>query len=202
MIVEGRGKLEVNHEHLPKTKNKKTQMNKHAEDLGSLIPQILSSFSAHRRPGALSKDSSPKSFAERLNLTVVTLSQLLKERPTQAPLASAFLLHAVLFTYVPLSKRRMKKMKLADRDGISDHRSFSDDFALIARAAIDCRHWIHSFDDLGVPCDVVDLVDGRLFKTVIFAIQGQQSLRGLFTQHVMHDFDSFAGIGSYIVVFS
>ena len=73
----------------------------------------------------------------------------------------------------------MKKVKSAERDGISDNHSVIDDFALIARAAIDYRHRMHSFNDLGFRCDVVDLVDQRLIKTVIFAIQGQQSLRGI-----------------------
>lgn len=150
----------------------------------------------HDRPRSLPNAVSVGAnfLTERLNIVTSTLSQLLAEQPARAPLASAFLLHAILLSHIPLSARRVEEVELTGRSGVWDYRLFLDDFAIAARAAIDGSWWKQLFENPGVQCDVVDLVDGRLFKMVLFAIQGRLNARTLLPKEVIQDFDSVADI--------
>jgi hypothetical protein len=174
----------------------KMRPNEQPDRLATILRNVALGSPEHGEPESPPNASSTgiNRFTERLNLVVFTLSQLLAQRPARAPLASAFLLHSILLSHIPLSTRRMKEVELTDKSGIRDYRPFLNDFAITAGAAIDDSCWKQHFDDCGVQCDVIDLIDGRLFKMVLFAIQGRLNARTLLPKEVIRDFDSIADL--------
>lgn len=134
-------------------------------------------------------------LTERLALVVFVLSQLSTERPPRGHLVSAFLLHAVLLSHIPLSGRRMKKTEIKpDEFGFEDPRLFLNDFSLIARSAIDSSGWEQHIDDSGAQCDLADLIDERLFLVVLLKIQGCANAKSLLPEKIVKEFDFFASI--------
>ena len=209
MIVEGRrgdivSSTTKNYQNTPKDSAngvpenglKKLSLNNHSDHVGTFLQSLPSGFPEHHGPGSLLNGSptSANLFTERLSLVICTLSQLLTERPELAPLVSAFLLHATLLSHIPLSARRMKEVKLADKAGNKEYRQFLEDFSVTARATVDCSRWVQHFDAMGTQCDVVDLIDGRLFKTVLSAVQGQLNATTLLPEEVLLEFNSCAKI--------
>ena len=136
--------------------------------------------------------SSTHLFTERVSLVAYAIARLLSTNQDKAPLASALLLHAVLLTYIPLSDRRVKEIKLAKAERLRNYRSFLEEFADIARAALDDNHWKQHFNNWDGHCDVADLLDGRLLKMVLSTIQGQSDATALLPQEVLRDFGSIA----------
>lgn len=134
-------------------------------------------------------------LTERLALVVFVLSQLSAERPTRGHLVSAFLLHAVLLSHIPLSGRRMKETEIKpDEIEFEDPRLFLNDFSLIARSVIDSSGWEQHIDDSGAQCDLADLIDERLFLVVLSKIQGCANARSLLPEKIVKEFDFFASI--------
>ncbi|KAI9764046.1 MAG: hypothetical protein M1840_008922 [Geoglossum simile] len=131
----------------------------------------------------------PAQFTERLNLTLLALKELLIAQPERAPLASAFLLHAVLLNHIPLSARRMRDIQLTEESTLS-YREFLDDFAVAAHSEISHPGWAQLFDEREVQCDIVDIVDGRLFKAVLFMIQGRANARKLLPGEILQQLDA------------
>jgi hypothetical protein len=162
----------------------------HLDEQSDAIPKFLRTLP--RTDSEKSSSASTDLFTERLSLVAFTIAELLSKSPEQAPLASALLLHAVLLIHVPLSNRRIKRVKLADADVLRAYRGFLEDFTVIARAAIDDVHWRQHFDDAEGHCDVADLLDGRLFKMVLSTIQGQSDAVTLLPREIVRDFDSIA----------
>jgi hypothetical protein len=128
-------------------------------------------------------------LTERANIVLRALGKLVNQLPHQAPLASAFLLHAILLSHIPLSARRLKDIRLAEKS-IPRYRNFLDGFATEALRDISHPSWSPQFDSSDRQCDLVDLVDGRLFKTVLFAIQGRVNARALLSKDIIQEFDS------------
>jgi ATP-dependent RNA helicase DDX60 len=128
-------------------------------------------------------------FTERLNLILLTLEKLLIAEPERAPMVSAFLLHAVILNHIPLSARRMREIQLSEESSLS-YREFLDDFAIAAYSEISHPGWAQLFDKCGVQCDVVDMVDGRVFKAVVFMIQGRADARKLLPEKIVKQFDT------------
>ena len=134
-------------------------------------------------------------LTERLALVVFTLSQLLAERPTRAHLVSAFLLHAVLLSHIPLSGRRMKETETnPDESEYEDPYLFLSDFSLAARSAIDSSDWSQHTDDIGAQCDLADLINERLFLVVLLNIQGCENRKCLLPEKIIKEFDFLASI--------
>lgn len=132
-------------------------------------------------------------LTERLALVVCALSHLLVERPTRAHLVSAFLLHAVLLSHIPLSSRRMKETEIKpDESEYEDPYLFLDDFSLTARSALDSSGWRQHTDNSGVQCDLADLIDSRLFLVVLSNIQGCENTECLLPEKIIKEF-SFIG---------
>lgn len=134
-------------------------------------------------------------LTERLALVIFALAQLLAERPTRAHLASAFLLHAVLLSHIPLSGRRMRETEIKpDEFEFEDPWLFLGGFAVTARSAIDSSGWEQNTDDSGARCDLADLIDERLFLVVLSNIQGCTNTKSLLTEKIVKEFDFFASI--------
>lgn len=154
----------------------------------------LDTFLQHLSLGIPEVDELGAVLTERLALVIFTLSQLLAERPTVAPLGSAFLLHAVLLSHTPLSARRMKGKEIVDDSQFKDYNLFLDDFSLAARSAIDSSRWKQHMNDSGAQCDLADLVDERLFFMVISKIQGSSNPKSLLPEKIVKEFEFFASI--------
>lgn len=133
-------------------------------------------------------------FTERVSLVAYGLASLLSKSPEQAPLASAFLLHVVLLTHVPLADRRVKGVELATTERLQVYRSFLADFAVPARAALEDNHWTQHFDDGDGHCDIADLLDGRLFKVVLSTVQGQPDAAAILPPAVLQDFRAITSL--------
>lgn len=134
-------------------------------------------------------------LTERLALVVFALSQLLVERPTRAHLVSAFLLHAVLLSHIPLSSRRMKGTEIIpDESGYENPYLFLDDFSLTARSAMDSSGWRQYTDNGGAQCDLADLINARLFLVVLSNIQGCANTECLLPEKIIKEFGFFASI--------
>lgn len=133
-------------------------------------------------------------MTERFSLVTFTLSQLLVQQPRRAPLASAFLLHAILLSRVHISARRLKEVELVDKSAMQDYRLFLNDFAYTSRGVIENNHWNRHMDDGGIFCDIVDLVDGSVFKAVLCTIQGRSNATDLLPEEIVQEFDFFAKI--------
>lgn len=134
-------------------------------------------------------------LTERLALVVFALSQLLAERPARAHLVSAFLLHTVLLSHIPLSGRRMKETEInPDESEYEDPYLFLNDFSLAARSAIDSSGWRQHTDDIGVQCDLADLINERLFLVVLLNIQSCENTKCLLPDKIIKEFGFLASI--------
>ena len=108
---------------------------------------------------------SNRASTEREILTIVTLAQMLEEKPALRDLATHFLAHTALITSLPLSKRR-QPLQGPTSDGQSLLQSFLAIFSKTSTTLISNGAWSEAMEAGTVPCDVSDLVDGRLFETV------------------------------------
>ncbi len=106
------------------------------------------------------------SNSEREYLTVVTLAQIMRQNRYDARLAFAFLVHTVLIGEARLSDRPYfaSNKDIRGEDEISD---FITEFSHISRAILEQEIWSSAMDRKFVPCDVADLIDGRLFIAIL-----------------------------------
>ena len=110
-------------------------------------------------------------FTEREILTLITLAQILKDDPVLEELSIYFLCHTALITLLPLSNRRQP----AQRSSGEEHsrlQSFLTIFSNISSTLISSGTWAKAMEDSRLPCDISDLIDGRLFEAV--SIGGNQ----------------------------
>lgn len=75
----------------------------------------------------------------------------------------------MLIKYIPLSQRRLPLFTF-DRDLEDSVTDFLTDFAEIAVAFLTSRKWVEFRRLCDTQCDLIDLVDGRLFRTILQAI--------------------------------
>ncbi|MCJ1475667.1 hypothetical protein MMC13_004330 [Lambiella insularis] len=141
--------------------------------------------------GTMSNGSAaaPMSSSERLILIIFTLSELLVQHPAGGFMVSAFLLHAILLSHIAFAARRLKQVKFPKSSEAQGDRIFINDFAIIARGVIDCDRWQSYCSGSRLQCDLADLVDGRLFKAVLFAIRDRSEASKLLPRIVMDEFD-------------
>ncbi len=110
-----------------------------------------------------------QTLSERDLLTISCLSRMISQGSIQTSVASAFLLHTAFLKHLSISQRRLKAVKLDKEDDIS-FAAFMTIFADIARMQLEATCWNEALADKAVECDVVDLVDGRLLKMVLHAV--------------------------------
>lgn len=106
-----------------------------------------------------------RTFTEREILIVVTLAQMLEDDPTVKDLATHFLAHTVLITSLPLSNRRQPTQRSNSGDG-SRLQAFMAKFSKSSNPLISSGAWSEAMEAKKVPCDVSDLIDGRLLEAV------------------------------------
>lgn len=102
---------------------------------------------------------------ERELVTIVILAQMLQENPAIENLARDFLSHTVLIGSLPLSKRRQAAPS-PNTIGKSQLKLFISDFSRLASALLSSDTWRRSLEAKSVPCDLSDLIDGRLLEAI------------------------------------
>lgn len=106
------------------------------------------------------------SLTERILLTIFTLAQILREDPTFQALALGFLVHTVLIEEVPISKRRQNWTPMKGDSDVQVVKFLSAFAAVSERIMLD-DSWRGALESRNMLCDIVDLVDGRLFCGVV-----------------------------------
>ena len=104
-------------------------------------------------------------LSERVLVTLIVLGRMLQGNLASEKLATDFLIHTSIMTCIPLSKR---SQALHGHDGKlqTETSQFLFDFSRIATMLLSERSWAEVIEANSVPCDIADLVDGRLFVTV------------------------------------
>ena len=123
----------------------------------------LSSFEARIESNFGGRENAP---TERIILTIFTLARILQKDRTFQDLALAFLVHTILIGELRISSRRQNWKSL---EGDPDPRAieFFSVFAVVSRRIINEDCWREAFMGKTRSCDIVDLIDGRLFQGVI-----------------------------------
>ena len=106
-----------------------------------------------------------RASTEREILTVTILAQMLKDKPAVKDLATHFLIHCALITSLPLSNRR-QPTKRPVSDERSRWQSFLAIFSKFSSTLIASGVWSEGMGAGTIPCDILDLIDGRLFEAV------------------------------------
>ena len=131
-------------------------------------------------------------FTERICLTVVVLFQMLLDKPEAASQAAVFLLHSALIAGIPISCRRVAIVDTASPKSNGDEATdFMVTFAAISTSIICQPAWKQAMNSLGISCDVADLLDGRLFRMLLYTMQDDHALE-LVPSPIRADFDSLA----------
>ncbi|OCK83110.1 DEAD/DEAH box helicase-like protein [Lepidopterella palustris CBS 459.81] len=103
-------------------------------------------------------------FTERELLTVLVVSKILSIDESSSDLAALFLLHTALLAQCPLSNRMIKHSKTTDAI-----RHFLSQFTELARSILEGHSWGETIAETSIRCDLVDLVDGRLFTACVLS---------------------------------
>ena len=127
-------------------------------------------------------------LSERVMLTLIALAQMLKMDPTGTEIAKAVVLHTTLLTQMPLADRRTKSAKL-DNPEKSRTNQYLSEFANVSRDVLENEIWIEAMKKGQVPCDIHDLVDGRLLKSVLADIN-----EGSVSDYSISTFEKLANI--------
>ena len=105
-------------------------------------------------------------LTERVILTLVALSKILQNDPTMETLATSLLFHTIVIGGMSLAIRRHKTVRLETSEKHQSQR-FLAEFARVATSVIQDDIWAETMVESAVPCDVSDLVDGRLFENMV-----------------------------------
>ncbi|KAK5152342.1 hypothetical protein LTR04_006425 [Oleoguttula sp. CCFEE 6159] len=112
-------------------------------------------------------ESGEHSMEESSLLAICTLAEMLAKDDTKAELTSAFLLHTALLHVLPVSDRRMSAVPAS-----KPTQEFLLEFAETAAAILQyVPGWSEVMASAAPVCDVVDLVDGRIFNAMIGALK-------------------------------
>ena len=104
-------------------------------------------------------------FTEREILTLLTLAPMLKDDPALKDLSTYFLCHTALITLLPLSNRRQPTQTSSGEEHLRSQ-SFLAIFSKISSTLISSGGWAKAMENKLIPCDISDLIDGRLFEAV------------------------------------
>ncbi|KAI9840404.1 MAG: hypothetical protein M1838_004074 [Thelocarpon superellum] len=113
-------------------------------------------------------------LTERVCLTIVTLAQILSDEPGAVSLAAVVLLQLVLTSHVPLSSRRVEAVVVSsEHGGEPDLTLFLRRFVTVSGILMSSSAWEQATERRVLPCDVADLIDGRLLKMVWYTGNGR-----------------------------
>ena len=132
------------------------------------LSQDLESRLSKLEVGAMPDSGSDKNIlTERVILTIFTLAEMLLKDPTFQDLALAFLVHTVLIGDLCISSRRQSSILMKDRDSDAHLIEFLSVFSAVSTRIMRHDSWRQALAGRDLPCDIVDLVDGRLFRRTV-----------------------------------
>ena len=121
-------------------------------------------------------------FTERVVLTIFTLAQILQKNPSSQDLVLALLVHTVLIGELKISNRRQQWTSLHGDQG-AHVVQFLSAFAIVSRRIMNEDCWRQAFVDANRSCDIIDLIDGRLFQKVVHQMAG--GFKGINLSHTL-----------------
>ena len=110
-------------------------------------------------------------FSERDYLTIFCLSKMLSSSSTDASLASALLLQLSCLKHLSVGQRRMKVIRFSDKGYQIRFEEFLTDFSITARLVVNDTNWREIMKEHDILCDVDDLIDGRLLRSILNVIE-------------------------------
>ena len=129
-----------------------------------LKDEIISVTGMHKCQCTSSKAvDNNQASTEREILTVIVLGQMLKENPEVEDLAASFLIHCALIASLSLSNRRQPTKRPVSEEQ-TQWQSFLAKFSKSSSTLISSGAWSEAME--ARTCDILDLVDGRLFEAV------------------------------------
>lgn len=128
----------------------------------STLERSLSALKLQPKSGT----QNPSGLTEREAAAVVVLAEMLGKRLATETLVTDFLIHTALIGSIPLHNRRQGKI-VEENDKRIEMVSFLDHFSNRAATLLSENFWCSSMQASHVPCDVCDIVDGRLLESVI-----------------------------------
>ena len=103
---------------------------------------------------------------ERVTATLIVLGQMLQEDSITKKSAASFLCHTIYLEIAPLCSRRQGLVKGQD-DPKSKAESFIARFSNLSYKLFSDNVWVQAVEANPMGCDVCDLVDGRILKTLM-----------------------------------
>ncbi|KAI9757509.1 MAG: hypothetical protein M4579_003422 [Chaenotheca gracillima] len=145
------------------------------DDSPQSYPYTISAEQGVQYDGLLGEGSSVRD-----RLTVFALSKLLEKDPSKdyGVLVAAFLLHTTLLEYLTLSQRSFAAVN-ADGEGSAVLAGFLDDFADVSRAILEHHTAGEAVLQSGNIENLADLVDGRLFRAILYSLSDGLQLADL-----------------------
>ncbi len=125
-------------------------------------------------------------FTEREAATVIVLGRMLQEKLVTEPLATKFLIHTALIGSVPLHSRR-QGTRNQDSDQKSQMTALFADFSNLCNLLLSEDAWAVSMEAGTVPCDLSDVVDGRLMEAIMANVPAST-----YTSEVSQKFENLA----------
>lgn len=138
--------------------SQRTSQPKIATELkGPHVKEVMEAFSE--------EDVVPESYY----LAAYGVSRILKHKDFDVFLPSAFILHNVLLKQLPLSQRRLPLVTFDD-EFEEQIETFLRKISDISRCWMDDSEWQEFAQVEEIESDIIDLIDGRLFRVVIQAM--------------------------------
>jgi hypothetical protein len=103
--------------------------------------------------------------------------------------AQAMLLHMVLLREIQLSDRAI------DSICFTGSLSFLKDFAKMALSLLSSHHWLETMSNIQSPCDLSDLIDGRLFLELQVRIRGRDTQNEI-SPRILSEFEALVSLVS------
>lgn len=104
--------------------------------------------------------------SERFILTLITLSHILKNRKFEVSLVVSFMIHTILIGEFRISERPQMQQDEANESSVKAL-DFLVEFSNISRQILNGSSWRFAMENHKLHCDIADLVDGRLYTTVV-----------------------------------
>jgi hypothetical protein len=131
-------------------------------------------------------------LSESYLLATYGVSKILKAKDGDVFMASAFILHSIILKHIPLSKRRLPLITF-DADFEEQIKDFLAEISDVFRQTMENPQWDEMMAKEEVVADAIDLVDGRLFRVVIQAME-DDSLHGVVPRAAQPDWALLCGI--------
>lgn len=112
-----------------------------------------------------SRDVHPEDWTQRRYIITIAMDKMLAKKTTKRTLVAAFLEHAALLEVLPLTSRRLK-YTVADTKSTSEIQHFIDESASTICSLLQDISFYRILRRTA-KCDLSDLLDGRLFSSVL-----------------------------------